>query len=145
MWKLSVNSLGTPETRRRGLSTRKARRALTSNPPGLPPDWLPESASLVIISKTTLNNLVTREWKTGRGGEGDRRRKKKWQRWKQKTIKVKATESKEQSHVSSLYLCMCTFVCNCVLTYMFYMCFLYVCVYLTLFFHTSSQFTFKSD
>lgn len=52
-----VNSLGTPETRRRGRSTRKARRALTSNPPGLPPDWPPESASLVIISRTTLNNL----------------------------------------------------------------------------------------
>lgn len=55
-----VNSLGTPETRRRGRSTRKARRALTSNPPGLPPDWPPESASLVIISRTTLNNLERR-------------------------------------------------------------------------------------
>lgn len=70
MWKLRVNSLGTPETRRRGRSTRKARRALTSNPPGLPPDWLPESASLVIISRTTLNNLVRREWKGARGGWG---------------------------------------------------------------------------
>lgn len=65
--------LGTPETRRRGRSTRKARRALTSNPPGLPPDWPPESASLVIISRTTLNNLATvdgEEDETMSGGEG---------------------------------------------------------------------------
>ena len=33
------SSLGTPETRRRGLRTRKARRALTSKPPGLPLMW----------------------------------------------------------------------------------------------------------
>lgn len=62
-----LNSLGTPETRRRGRSTRKARRALTSNPPGLPADWPLESASLVIISRATLNNLVQTEWKEARG------------------------------------------------------------------------------
>lgn len=59
--------LGTPETSRRGRSTRKARRALTSNPPGLPPcpcidGWLlspsPSTfSSLVKSSKTTLKSL----------------------------------------------------------------------------------------
>lgn len=59
--------LGTPETSRRGRSTRKARRALTSNPPGLPPcpcidGWLlspsPSAfSSLVKSSKTTLKSL----------------------------------------------------------------------------------------
>lgn len=59
--------LGTPETSRRGRSTRKARRAFTSNPPGLPPcpcsDWWlvsPSSSafsSLVKNSKTTLKSL----------------------------------------------------------------------------------------
>lgn len=62
--------LGTPETRRRGRSTRKARRALTSNPPGLPPDWPPESASLVIISRTTLNNLATVDGEQGEATSG---------------------------------------------------------------------------
>lgn len=58
-------SLGTPETSRRGRSTRKARRALTSKPPGFPPcpcidGWLlsPFSfSSLVKNSKTTLKSL----------------------------------------------------------------------------------------
>lgn len=60
-------SLGTPETSRRGRSTRKARRALTSNPPGLPPcpcsdGWLLSPSpspfsSLVKNSKTTLKSL----------------------------------------------------------------------------------------
>lgn len=59
--------LGTPETSRRGRSTRKARRALTSNPPGLPPcpcidGWLLSPSpsvfsSLVKNSKTTLKSL----------------------------------------------------------------------------------------
>lgn len=60
--------LGTPETSRRGRSTRKARRALTSNPPGLPPcpcidGWVlspsdsPAFSSLVKSSKTTLKSL----------------------------------------------------------------------------------------
>lgn len=63
----SCNSLGTPETSRRGRSTRKARRALTSNPPGLPPwpcidGWLLSPSpspfsSLVKSSKTTLKRL----------------------------------------------------------------------------------------
>lgn len=57
-WWQDVDSLGTPETRRRGRRTLKARRALTSNPPGFPPDWL-ESPSLVINSRTTLNRLYT--------------------------------------------------------------------------------------
>lgn len=59
--------LGTPETSRRGRSTRKARRAFTSNPPGLPPcpcidGWVPSPSSstfssLVKNSKTTLKSL----------------------------------------------------------------------------------------
>lgn len=40
---------------------------MTSNPPGLPPDWPLESASLVIISRATLNNLVHTEWNEARG------------------------------------------------------------------------------
>lgn len=61
--------LGTPETSRRGRSTRKARRALTSNPPGLPPwpwgdGWVlapspspSPLSSLVKNSNTTLKSL----------------------------------------------------------------------------------------
>lgn len=63
----SDHLLGTPETSRRGRSTRKARRALTSNPPGLPPwpcgdGWVlapspSPLSSLVKNSKTTLKSL----------------------------------------------------------------------------------------
>lgn len=69
MWSsgISQHLLGTPETSRRGRSTRKARRALTSNPPGLPPCPCIEGwgtspspspfSSLVNSSKTTLKSL----------------------------------------------------------------------------------------
>lgn len=63
----SQHLLGTPETSRRGRSTRKARRALTSNPPGLPPCPCIEGwgtspspspfSSLVNSSRTTLKSL----------------------------------------------------------------------------------------
>lgn len=55
--------LGTPDTSRSGRNTRKARRALTSKPPDLPPEWLPPSVSLVNCSKITLNNLKEEERK----------------------------------------------------------------------------------
>lgn len=66
-------------------------------------------------------------------------KREKGQRWKQKNkIKVNATESMEQSHVSFLYLCATVCLHTC------FICFLYVCVYLPLVFHTSSQFTLWS-
>lgn len=63
------NSLGTPDTRRSGRSTRKALRALTSNPPDFPA-WacaaggapVSFSPSLVKTSKTTLNNLQKNQY-----------------------------------------------------------------------------------
>lgn len=56
--------LGTPDTSRSGLNTRKARRALTSKPPDLPLEWFPPSVSLVNCSKMTLNNLEEEERNT---------------------------------------------------------------------------------
>lgn len=53
--------LGTPDTSRSGLNTRKARRALTSKPPDLPLEWFPPSVSLVNCSRITLNNLKEEE------------------------------------------------------------------------------------
>lgn len=69
--------LGTPETSRRGRSTRKARRALTSNPPGLPPcpcidgcsistSAPSDFSSLVKSSKTTLKSLSENKERTSR-------------------------------------------------------------------------------
>ena len=76
--------LGTPETSRRGRSTRKARRALTSNPPGFPPwpcidGWFSSPSpsgfsSLVKSSKTTLKSLSEDKEKTSHCCSEDNRK-----------------------------------------------------------------------
>lgn len=102
---LHVYSLGTPETRRRGRRTRKARRAFTSNPPGLPPDCPLESASLVIISRATLNNLGRTEWR-------------KWRRVANR-LQMKREREREKAAWGCCmfvkvhkWLCMCLLVCT---------------------------------
>lgn len=127
--------LGTPETRRRGRSTRKARRALTSNPPGLPPDWPPESASLVIISRTTLNNLAEEDGEEDEGMPRGRR--------------VKAEREARRTEQSALCGCgstvpLCTLTCTLCMGF-FYVCLCEcVCVFTFYLFRTSSQFAATS-
>lgn len=54
------DSLGTPDTNRRGLRTLNARSALTSKPAAFPPIGVPPSP-FVACSNIALNNLWERE------------------------------------------------------------------------------------
>lgn len=81
-WQGARHPLGTPDTRRSGLSTRNARRAFTSKPP-FPPEDPPCFA--LICSRVMVKSLKRHR----KGREGEKKRK---DREEEKGMRMKAKD-----------------------------------------------------